>query len=558
MNKLNVKDLNLSFNISKNKYSLSQIESVLNDIVIKSPLIQIEEKKDLYLINGTLLNKNKKLEIKDLKPILGNLLNDLDLKEIEFSSTNNFSFTINKKLKFDDLKIETTIDLDQLTFTKKHINLDHYLPNFKEEIKFKNHKIKIYYNENQLTIDGYGDFFLTNKSDQLSYEIKKNDDQFSFNTKIKINNNPLILEFLNYEKKSEVNSIVSIKGNLKKNKSIKFETISLEENKNKILLKNLELSKTFKIVDIGSINIDYKNNENFYNQLDLKKNNSNFILEGKNFDASKLINYIMDSNNESSSIFNKLNTRIDIKIKKTYIDKINYLINLSGYLNFKNNKINDLKLDAIFPNSKKINLIINTNESMETTTSLVSDYPKPLIKRYKFIEGFDGGYLNFNSIKKDNISTSVLVIDDFKVKEVPIFAKLLSLASLQGIADILTGEGIRFTDFEMKFSNQKSHTKIEEMYAIGPAVSILMDGYIESNKIVSLRGTLVPATTINRTIASIPLLGKILVGGKTGEGVFGVSFKIKGSPKDLTTTVNPIKTLTPRFITRTLEKIKNN
>ena len=31
---------------------------------------------------------------------------------------------------------------------------------------------------------------------------------------------------------------------------------------------------------------------------------------------------------------------------------------------------------------------------------------------------------------------------------------------------------------------------------------------------------------------------------------------IKGSPKDLKTTVNPIKTLTPRFITRTLEKIK--
>ena len=43
-----------------------------------------------------------------------------------------------------------------------------------------------------------------------------------------------------------------------------------------------------------------------------------------------------------------------------------------------------------------------------------------------------------------------------------------------------------------------------------------------------------------------------------GEGVFGVSFKIKGHPKDLETTVNPIKTLTPRFITRTLEKIKKN
>ena len=69
---------------------------------------------------------------------------------------------------------------------------------------------------------------------------------------------------------------------------------------------------------------------------------------------------------------------------------------------------------------------------------------------------------------------------------------------------------------------------------------------------------MVPATTINRSIASIPLLGDLLIGKKVGDGVFGVSFKIKGPPKDLKTTVNPIKTLTPRFITRTLEKIKKN
>ena len=152
----------------------------------------------------------------------------------------------------------------------------------------------------------------------------------------------------------------------------------------------------------------------------------------------------------------------------------------------------------------------------------------------------------------------MLNIDNFKVKEVPVLAKLLSLASLQGIADLLTGEGIRFTDFEMKFSNEDKLMKIEEIYAIGPAISILMNGYIESEKLISLRGTLVPARTINRTIASIPLIGNILVGKKTGEGVFGVSFKIKGPPKDLKTTVNPVKTLTPRFITRTLEKIKKN
>jgi hypothetical protein len=40
---------------------------------------------------------------------------------------------------------------------------------------------------------------------------------------------------------------------------------------------------------------------------------------------------------------------------------------------------------------------------------------------------------------------SKLIIDNFKVKEIPALAKILSLASLQGIADLLTGEGIRFT-----------------------------------------------------------------------------------------------------------------
>ena len=96
---------------------------------------------------------------------------------------------------------------------------------------------------------------------------------------------------------------------------------------------------------------------------------------------------------------------------------------------------------------------------------------------------------------------------------------------------------------------------IEDAIAIGPAVSILLEGYVDKGKTVSLKGTLVPATKLNSIIASIPVVGYILVGKKTGEVVVGVSFKMKGSPKDIKTTVNPIKTLTPRFIVRALEKM---
>ncbi len=94
---------------------------------------------------------------------------------------------------------------------------------------------------------------------------------------------------------------------------------------------------------------------------------------------------------------------------------------------------------------------------------------------------------------------------------------------------------------------------------IGPSISILIDGYVEKKSgLISLRGTLVPAKTLNKLISKIPVVGDILIGNQVGEGVFGISFKVKGLPDNLKTTVNPVKTLTPRFITRALESAKKN
>ena len=558
LNQFKLQNLNFNFDIEKNNYSLKQIYTKFNDIGVTSPLIEIKKKKNLFFVNGQILNNKKNFDIEKFKLIFSNLIGDIDIKKIEFSSKNKFSFNINKNLKFNNLKVESVVDLNELIFKEKNLKLNLYFPSFVEEIKLKKHKIVINYYKDKFDIKGNGNISLEDKSDKISYQIIKDEANFLFDSKINLKNNSLSIDFLDKKKKESLTSLISIKGIFKENNQVKFDLIDLNEKNNKISIKGLELNKNFKILDIESFNLNYKNNRNILNKLNLKKENFNFILKSESFDALEIINNIMNNSDYSSSIFQNLNSKIEIKINKTYIDKANYINDLSGYINFKNNKINDLKLDSIFSNKKKISLSIKTNNNSETITRLFSGYPKPLIKRYKFIKGFEEGYLDFYSNKKDEVSNSVLIIDNFKVKEVPVFAKILSLASLQGIADLLTGEGIRFTDFEMNFSNRKGLTTIEEMYAIGPAVSILMDGYIETGRLVSLRGTLVPATTINRTISSIPILGKILIGDKIGEGVFGVSFKIKGTPKDLKTTVNPIKTLTPRFITRTLEKIKKN
>jgi len=554
----NINNLNFEFNVNKKKYLFTDIKVDFNDIKLSSPLVEANKKEELFLIKGKILTKEKDFNTKQLSTLIGSLIKNIDIKKARFSSINNFSFNINKKLKFNNLNVESKVNLDQLVINNNLTNLKSYLPNLNEEINFENHKIIISYKKDKFNIKGSGEILIEDKADSINYQIIKSNNQFVFNTKVNIKNSDLLINFLDYKKNKNIDASILINGNFIKNNSIEFNLISLVEKNNKISFKNLNFNSDFKIMNIDSFNFNYINDKKIKNQLLMKKNNLNYIIEGKSYDATKLINTILNNENGSASLFSNFNSKINLKIDKMYMDEIYFMNDLSGTLNFVNNEINNLNLESVFPNNKKINLSIKTNDKREKITKLSTNYPKPLIKRYDFIKGFDEGYLDFNSVNKNGISNSLLVIDNFKVKEVPVFAKLLSLASLQGIADLLTGEGIRFTDFEMKFSNKKGLTTIEEMYAIGPAVSILMDGYIESKKIVSLRGTLVPATTINRSIASIPLLGNILVGKKVGEGIFGVSFKIKGAPKNLKTSVNPVKTLTPRFITRTLEKIKKN
>ena len=124
------------------------------------------------------------------------------------------------------------------------------------------------------------------------------------------------------------------------------------------------------------------------------------------------------------------------------------------------------------------------------------------------------------------------------------------------MADIAEGDGLSFDLLEINMEKNKNFLKLNEILAIGPSVSVLMDGYLDENGLTSLRGTLVPAKTLNKMISKIPVLGNIVIPKEVGEGLFGISFKMKGPKDKIKTTINPIKTLTPRFIQKIIESNK--
>lgn len=556
--KINLSKINFIFSVQNNEFKFKDINLSYDNNDLKFPKLTLIKQKNEFLISGKNENKNLVLDNKKINQLLNNNLSNLKFESTELDLENIFSFKINNKYKIDDLKINSLMNLKSSKIVSSK-NLKDFFPELNETIELSDHQIQIEYKKDLLSIKGNGNILIQKERDNINYNFLKSKTNLKFDTSLEIKKNPFHLNFLNYKKDQDEKLKIVILGvkNFLSNEII-FKDILIEEKDNIFEFKNLSLSKKYKIKSISMVNLDYFDNDLLKNEISIKKKDKNYLLESNSFNATKIIDDLLkaDDNLESEKIFSK-NFKLNIKIKEAFLDKDHLIDDLNGYLTFSDNEIINANLLGEFSDNKRINFTIRST-SNEKIITLYSDLAKPFVNRYKFIKGFEEGNLNFHSVKQNNVSNSKLIIDNFKVQEVPALAKLLTLASLQGIADLLTGEGIRFTDFEMKFSKKNELMKIEELYAIGPAISLLMEGYIESDDLVSLRGTMVPATTINRTISSIPLLGDFLVGKKVGEGVFGVSFKIKGPPKKLKTTVNPVKTLTPRFITRTLEKIKKN
>jgi hypothetical protein len=518
--------------------------------------------KNQNLIKKYFPNTKNILSLKDHKININYKNNILSLKGLgKIKLQDKFDFIDYEVVnKGSDLDLVSNIELSEIDLKNQNL-IKKYFPNTKNILSLKDHKININYKNNILSLKGLGKVKLENQFNKIGYSFSKKNKKYNFETDLEVNDAPLQIDIINYEKNRKFNSQLRIIGDYAKKIGLNLKTISLISKNNKLLINNLILDSKNKIVKVDKIDLDYFDNSEKRNEFVLNRIKDNYYeLNGSLLNANPIITSLLESKDDQQLNIFRENMNISLNFSDVYLDSYNVVKNLKGQFQIIDNKIDQANVSAKFDDNKNFTFAINTKDD-EKITTLFSSKAEPLVKRYKFIKGFEDsneGYLDFYSSKKDGISNSKLIIDNFKVKEIPALAKILSLASLQGIADLVTGEGIRFTDFEMNFTNKGKLMTINELYAIGPAISILIEGYIEEDNLISLRGTLVPATTINRSIASIPLIGGLLVGKKVGEGVFGVSFKVKGPPKKLETTVNPIKTLTPRFITRTLEKIKKN
>ena len=548
-----IKDISFNFIVDKNLTLLNSINASHESILVSNGSIQVEQKEEIE-IKGN-FNSQFNLREDKIKKIFKNVNFLIDNKiKIQGSINHNFNLKIDNNFKIIDYdyKSRGNITQSEVILTKDLKN--NFIKKSLKKILFE--KIKLEFdlnkkNKNSLSFEGFYSLDNTNyKKFKVSGNLNKNNQNYLIDFDL---SEDVSFDLINY--RTDSNKLGNIKAEYNiNNKNMFFKSISFSEGKNIILVKGLVLNKKNEIKKISSVKV------RTYNK---SKENNNFLIEfrkkisisGEKYDSSNLLQ-ILSEDNKSNPLKN-FNKEIEIKIKnfitKSKIPLSNF--NLIGLI--EKGKFNKISAKSEFSEDKYLDVTLKKDPNNKKILEVYSDSPQALLSGYKFFEGIKEGKLLYNSIIDDTGSVSKLTIENFKVIKAPAFATLLTLADLGGIADLLSGKGMSFETLEINLRDETNVTTIEEILALGSSVSLHMKGYVEKKSgLVSLSGTLVPAKTLNNLVSKIPVVGNILVGDKIGEGVFGVSFKMKGLPGKVKTTVNPVKTITPRFVTRALEKMK--
>ncbi len=553
-NKIDLKKTNFSFFADASDILIKNIKSETDGLLIENGNVQLAKEGNIELksdfqtkikINENNVDKYldfvKNSEIDKNTIFLDGKLNhfinitfDKTYKVINYDYKNkgkieDLSLKLNQKIKSSFLRNE----IHKLYLKDTEFNT-HYSKKDKNEIIAKG--------KYSLNDSNYQNFNLENKFLKENFELDVNLDIYE----------AIRFEILNYEK--EIDKIGSLVLQIQKKKDMfLIKNFKLTENKSSVLIKDLKIKKN-SIISLSKVKVKTYNKNSIKNDftLDFGKN---IKISGNNYDAENLSKFF--NQKTKNNLLKKINKEIDIDLKNIGTPLSKKLSNFKLIGLVEKGKFIKISAKGDFGNNQFLDISMKSDEkSKKKYLEIYSDLPQPLLSDYNFFKGLTGGNLTFSSIIGNQNSSSKLIVKDFKIVNAPGVVKLLSLADFGGLADLAEGEGLSFETLEINMNNQKGFLKLDEIYAVGPSISVLMEGYKEESGLISLRGTLVPAKNLNKILSKIPVIGNIIIPQEVGEGLFGVSFKMKGMPGKIKTTINPIKTLTPRFITRALEKSK--
>lgn len=209
----------------------------------------------------------------------------------------------------------------------------------------------------------------------------------------------------------------------------------------------------------------------------------------------------------------------------------------------------DGNLFANIPNGKSLSLKIIPKEN-HSTIIFRTNSAETLVQGLNIYKYFKGGRLGIDAtLRKKNgedYLSGNMVVEDFTVVKAP----KLKDASLEEIQQALDKGGLDFKRLDIPFTMEKKIIRITDAKSSESSTGITSSGTIDLAKgEIALEGLIIPASTLNSMLSSIPIVGQI-IGGGDEKAVLAANYKVTGSLEEPKMEVNPLSILAPGLLRR--------
>ncbi len=290
--------------------------------------------------------------------------------------------------------------------------------------------------------------------------------------------------------------------------------------------------------DIIALNMDdlrYGNND--LNYLYYRRNAHGFALavKGNSFDVSPYLNKPVNNSDEPGY-------NVDIKTDRLVLGDKREIKSVTARADC------DKICNAVNLNAKLSTGADFTYSIAAGKLNAATDDAGELLRTLGVINNIFGGKLKLEGEYKDTQIAGVMTMNDYTLKNAPLFTKIFTIASLTGVVDTLAGNGITFSKLTAPYVYSRGVIVLKDAKTHGPALGITADGSVDLNSsTLNLNGVLVPSYTMNSLLGNVPLIGNLLMGGK-GQGIIALNYSVKGNSNDPSISANPLSVLTPGFL----------
>ncbi len=242
---------------------------------------------------------------------------------------------------------------------------------------------------------------------------------------------------------------------------------------------------------------------------------------------------------------------VDLNVKEAILPKGVPIRDMAAVIGIEMGEVVDADITGVLKSGKSMSVDLHLNGDTPGV-EVVTDDAGELLRTLGVLDGVTGGSLTIKGAtsgprgKRHTVGT--ISAKDFRVKDSPMMAQMLTIGSLSGMRDILTGEGIGFDRFDTGFDWGEGTLHFKDGRALGSQLGIRMSGRMYDQQTrLDLEGTLAPAYTLNTVLDYVPIVGHILSGGEN-EGLIAIRFSVRGTTAKPDVSVNPLSALTPGFL----------